>query len=98
MASIVASIPTDVSVVLDDWVVAGVALEAGVGQFEQVPSFICILAFSRHNFFTEGFFENPRVKSLRETREYRCLLVSMDAEVARAGTDGYTDRHTGRLQ
>ena len=24
--------------------------------------FICILAFSRHNFFTEGFFENPRVK------------------------------------
>ena len=29
-------------------------------------------------------------KSLRETREYRCLLSSTDAEAARAGTDRYT--------
>ena len=35
--------------------------------------------------------ESKSKKSLRETREYRCLLVSTDAEAARAGTDGYTD-------
>ena len=34
------------------------------------------------------------MKSLRETREYRCLLVSTDAEAARAGTDRQTDRQT----
>ena len=36
------------------------------------------------------------MKSLREPREYLCLLVSKDAEAARAGTDGYTDRQTDR--
>ena len=33
--------------------------------------------------------ESKSKKSLRETREYRCLLVSTDAEAARAVTDGY---------
>ena len=32
-------------------------------------------------------------KRLRETREYCCLLVSTDAETARAGTDRQTDTH-----
>ena len=54
------------------------------------------ITFSRKVF--SKIHESKSKKSLRETREYRCLLVSMDAEVARAGTDGYTDRHTGRLQ
>ena len=38
--------------------------------------------------------ESKSKKSLRETREYRCLLVSTDAEAARVGTDGYTHRQT----
>ena len=38
--------------------------------------------------------ESKSKKSLRETREYRCLLSSTDAEAARAGTDRYTDTHT----
>ena len=35
--------------------------------------------------------ESKSKKSLKGTREYRYLLVSTDAEAARAGTDGYTD-------
>ena len=38
--------------------------------------------------------ESKSKKSLRETREYRCLLSSTDAEAARAGTDRYTDTLT----
>ena len=38
--------------------------------------------------------ESKSKKSLRETREYRYLLVSTDAEAARAGTDGYTHRQS----
>ena len=29
---------------------------------------ICILAFSRHNFLTEGFIENPRVKNCEKPK------------------------------
>ena len=50
-------------------------------------------------FERKDFSENLRIKIyLRETREYRCLLVSTDAEAARVGTDRYThtDRQTHR--
>ena len=50
------------------------------------------LTFERKVF--SKIHESKSKKSLRETREYRCLLVSTDAEAARAGTDGYTDRQT----
>ena len=52
------------------------------------------ITFSRKVF--SKIHESKSKKSLRETREYRCLLVSTDAEAARAGTDGYTDRQTDR--
>ena len=35
--------------------------QAKTGRERELP--ICILAFSRHNFPTEGFFENPRGKN-----------------------------------
>ena len=38
---------------------------------------ICILAFSRHNFRTEGFFENPPIKIQEEPKRN---LVSTDAD------------------
>ena len=52
-----------------------------------------------YTFFTDDFqtvlwllaILSKSKKSLRETREYSCLLVSTDVEAARAGTDGYTD-------
>ena len=50
----------------------------------------------RHMISAKGF-ALIRIKIQRDTREYRCLLVSMDAEAARAGTDRYTDRHTRQL-
>ena len=48
--------------------------------------------------FERKFFskthESKSKKSLRETSGYRWLLVSTDAEAARAGTDRQTDRQT----
>ena len=49
---------------------------------------------SHHNFVFSKIHESKSKKSLRETREYRCLLVSTDAEAARSGTDRQTDRQT----
>ena len=50
--------------------------------------------------FERKFFpkihESKSKKSLRETSGYRWLLVSTDAEAARAGTDRQTDRQTHR--
>ena len=58
---------------------------------------ICILAFSHITFERKVFSKihlSKSKKSLRKTREYRCLLVSTDAEASTAGTDRYTHTHT----
>ena len=50
------------------------------------------ITFERKSF--SKIHESKSKKSLRETSEYRWLLVSMDAEAARAGTDRHTHRTT----
>ena len=44
--------------------------------------------------FFSKIHESKSKKSLRETSGYRWLLVSTDAEAARAGTDRQTDKQT----
>ena len=54
--------------------------------------FFHTITFER-KFFSKIYLSKSK-KSLRESCEYRCLLVSTDAEASTAGTDRYTHTHT----